>query len=807
MQRSIGALLSWWSRPAVLGNRLKDLRLTPGDTVVYVLQRRSCLDGLALHWAVSKAGCDLPSPAAAPQLACLDERAGNICLVAAESCRPDSRQRDVQSGSLSRLLTACRQDPELDIKLVPVACYWGHAPETATSGRRAKPGGRWAFIHRLKRIAALFAVPGHSLIQFYPHLSLRSLVDELSDTCHELDALTARLQEVFARYRMLSLGPELPLRRSLIQALASAPRVEAAIAQQACRSGTSRASVSRLVKQHARGIATRMAYWLVPPVSLLLSWLWQRLYEGVQAHGLETLKEAAPGHRLVYVPSHRSHIDYLLLSYLLYHQGLALPHIATGQNLNLFLLGPILRRCGGFFMRRSFQGDALYRAVFQEYLSYIMQLGFPVEFFIEGGRSRSGHLLHPRSGMIAMLVENLLRDPEKPVLLVPVYFGYERVLEAESYRRELNGEPKRKESVFDLIRIFRALDLPFGQVYVNFGQPIELLSYLRAHLGDNWQRPGVNERRHACEQLATSLARNINAAAAVTPVNLVATALLSTPDRAMTVEALSSSIETYLILLRKQPLSADCILPEASIAELLLHAERVMQLQSSYRDSVRLLYVEPESALSLTWYRNNTLHLFVLPALIATLIDCLQEVDCDELLKLLTDLVPLINRDLGACLTTSSLPENLNAVTTAFSQLGLLAIEGSQQTLRLNPEAEMARLLPLRDIIKPVLARHCLLLKACLATTGADQQPESDVTRVEVARRLCLSMAAEIGSRHAVLVPELQEGLFSSGLLSWLLQNRKACSSLYARLIPLIQPAVRADMSRLETRLPHSGQC
>jgi glycerol-3-phosphate O-acyltransferase len=130
-------------------------------------------------------------------------------------------------------------------------------------------------------------------------------------------------------------------------------------------------------------------------------------------------------------------MDYLLLSYVVYHKGYAVPHIAAGINLNMPVIGSFLRRGGAFFLRRSFGGNATYAAVFTRYLGTILARGHSLEYFIEGGRSRTGRLLKPRIGMLSMTVRSYVRNPARPVVFVPVYFGYERVVEAGTYVGEL----------------------------------------------------------------------------------------------------------------------------------------------------------------------------------------------------------------------------------------------------------------------------------------------------------------------------------------------------------------------------------
>src|SRR5690606_13479444 len=199
-----------------------------------------------------------------------------------------------------------------------------------------------------------------------------------------------------------------------------------------------------------------------------------RIYNGIHVNGGDRIRQLAQqGHEVVYVPCHRSHMDYLLLSYVIYKEGLVPPHIAAGVNLDFFPVGSLFRRGGAFFIRRSFRGNKLYSAVFREYLCRLFQKGYPVKYFTEGGRSRTGRLLPPKTGMIAMTVQGMLRGQTRPISLVPVYLGYEHVMEVGTYLKELKGKSKEKESMFQVLKMLRKLR-NFGQGYVTFGQPIAL---------------------------------------------------------------------------------------------------------------------------------------------------------------------------------------------------------------------------------------------------------------------------------------------------------------------------------------------
>ena len=136
-------------------------------------------------------------------------------------------------------------------------------------------------------------------------------------------------------------------------------------------------------------------------------------------------------------------IDYLLLSHLIHKNGMTPPHIAAGANLNMPLIGGCeLRR--RFFLRRSFKGEPLYAAVFHEYLHLMLARGFPIEYFIEGGRSRTGRTLAPKAGILGMTIASFVRSHSRPLVFVPVYVGYERIIEGDTHA-QLAGRPKRKE--------------------------------------------------------------------------------------------------------------------------------------------------------------------------------------------------------------------------------------------------------------------------------------------------------------------------------------------------------------------------
>jgi glycerol-3-phosphate O-acyltransferase len=318
----------------------------------------------------------------------------------------------------------------------------------------------------------------------------------------------------------------------------------------------------------------------------------------------------------------------------------------------------------------------------------MMARGHPLEYFIEGGRSRTGRMLAPRTGMLSMTVRSYLREPNRPVVFMPVYFGYERIVEGRTYIGELSGAPKQKESVLGLIRSLSVLRSKFGTVHVNLGEPI-VLDALLAKYNPGWRdAPGALGREdagsppgwivEAINELAARIISGINAAAAVTPINLAAMALLATPRQALGEADLVRQVELYRDLMREAPYSPLVTVTAQSGAEMVRYAESMGMLERQGHPLGDILRMTAERAILATYYRNNVLHLFAIPSLLACCFLSNARMRTVDLQRMVWRVYPYIKAELAMRWTEEEIGSVVDRLLEAMARLNLL--EGNEDS-------------------------------------------------------------------------------------------------------------------------------
>lgn len=609
--------LALWARPHVLPEDVTARLGRQPRPIVYVLEMHGVADLIVLEKVAESHRLPSPSQALKPPLP-------DLCVFFLERFADfwgDRIDRRI-SPSLRQLVRAASIDKTLEVDLVPVSVFWGRAPQHERSWLKLLLSETWDRVGRFRRFLSVIVNGRNLFVQFGEPISLRQLVDEGADASRAVRRVNRTLRTALNRQRAAAIGPDLSHQRTIaIQVLRTAA-VRRAMRDEMRAKNLSRREVLKIAQQYAAEIASNYSHIVIALLARVLRWLWTRLYDGVELHHFEKLQKISEGNEVIFVPCHRSHIDYLLLSYTIYFQGYAVPHIAAGINLNIPIIGGILRRGGAFFMRRSFKGNSLYTMVFMKYLGLMMARGHSIEYFVEGGRSRTGRLLQPKTGMLSMTVRSYLRDPRRPLVFLPVYFGYERLVEGKTYIGELSGKPKEKESIMGMLRALPALRKRFGKVHVSFGEPIHLDDVLARHAPD--RKPGTVEREErpawlnpAVNDLAVRIMKNINSAACVTPINLLALALLATPKQAMIESDLARQLELYASLLRQYPYSPLVKVTELDGASMIKHGERMEVLERVPHPLGDIIRMNEENSVLMTYFRNNVLHLIAVPSLIA----------------------------------------------------------------------------------------------------------------------------------------------------------------------------------------------
>jgi glycerol-3-phosphate O-acyltransferase len=673
---------------------------------------------------------------------------------------------------LRQMVEALRADPQLDIDLVPVAVYWSRAPQKERSWFRLLFVEDWALTSRARRFMQVLVNGRDALIEFDDPISLRSLLGEQIGVAVRGRKVTRVLRALYAKHRAARIGPDLSHRRTIVTSVLRTRAVRAVLAQEMREKKLTRHQALLRAKRFAEEIAANYSHSFIRFMESALSRLWNRLYDGVEFGHVETLERTAEGNEIVYVPCHRSHMDYLLLSYVIYVNGFAIPHIAAGINLNLPIVGRFLRQGGAFFIRRSFRGNAVYTVVFMKYLAAIMARGHSIEYFIEGGRSRTGRLLQPKTGMLSMTVRSFLRDPARPVVFLPVYFGYERIVEGNTYIGELSGKPKEKESVFGLVRTLGKLRERFGKVHVNLGEPIALADVLDEHepdwrslkFEDDTRFPWVSR---AVDTLAGKIMRNINSAAAVTPIGLLAMTLLATPRQALPEADLLRQIDLYRALLRGFPYSDRVTLTNLTSAEIVAYGISMQVVTRQAHGLGDIVRMSDESAVLATYYRNNIVHLFAMPSLIACVFSSNASVRTEDIQRLAWRIYPYIAAELFLRWDEKELADIVNGVLACLEQHGLIECDEQRSQWQRPPpsSAKAMQLSLLAQATIQTIERYYLAI-AQLLKAGSGQ-----ITQAALEER-CQLTAQRMALLYGLNSPEFFDRAMFSNFID-LLRNRQ----------------------------------
>ena len=728
------------------------------------------------------------------------------------------------SPRLSRLVAAVLQHPELQVRLVPVSILWGRAPEKEDSLFKLLTADNWEDPSITKQLFNIGVMGRDTFVQFHPPQDLRTLIhDSLkgdgegfsvfdsiatestnkaaqnatpvsnaeiangTDIVNDADlvndiapsfamvaaadgnrelvrSLQQQLNIYLDKQRASMLGPDLSDRRNLVDKLVYSPAIKHAIEAEAAASGTSVREARMLAKGYANEMVNDYSHSIVRGFYKFLTWLWTQLYDGVEVHHFERVRELAADYELVYVPCHRSHVDYLLLSYVIYKRGLSIPYVAAGDNLDVPVLGPLLRGAVAFYIRRSFRGNALYTAVLREYMHTLITRNTPIEYFIEGGRSRSGRLLPPKMGMLAMTVHSQLRRTNKPVVFIPTYIGYERIMEGGTYVGELKGKPKESESLIGLLKVGRKIERIFGNVHLSFGTPLHLSDFMQKFdvpanslPADRTDTPLDDKTSAMVDNIGVKVMQHINKAAVITPVSLLSLVLLSAPKAALDEDICREQIALYQGLAQHLPYSDDTIITDMTPQQIINYGIKLKLIERIPHILGDIIQVAGKQAALLSYFRNNILHVFILLSFLSALVARNGRIERSRLNSIAEQLYPFLQSELFLYYSAHGLQETLNKKVDSLLASGLI-VELGDGMLSV-PETNSKCYQQLQVLATPVeqsLERYFMTL-ALLAQQGSGNLTENEVVD------LCHLLGQRLSVLYADDIPDFfDRALFTS---------------------------------------------
>ncbi|PKF61505.1 glycerol-3-phosphate 1-O-acyltransferase [Psychromonas sp. psych-6C06] len=600
----------WVKSQHVPTQAIQELSIDLDRPVIYVVEQNNASDLLGLQASCKKAG--LPDPyqpitVNGVQISAL-VYLHNWSLFAAKA---PQLQDAPYLEQYQQLLDLHNGDESLDIQLIPVTFYWGRNP-----GRDGKKSwfdltqqGQVGLFH--KSLVVLRNGKDH-LVRFNQPISIKKLILRSNNK-----PLAYKLAKVAMRYfdfqKRSSIGPKLPNRKQMIETVLAQAQLRKVIINHAETLNLSEDQVEQQCRAYLNEISTNFSYSFMRFFRLFLSAIWNFIYQGIEVNHAQAVRQACQsGAEIIYMPCHRSHMDYLLLSYLLFEQGVVPPHVAAGVNLNFFPAGPIFRRSGAFFLRRTFKDDPLYAEVFNAYFSMLFKQGYPIEFFTEGGRSRTGLLLEPKTGLLSTSLKTYLRQPDRNVVIVPIYIGYDHIMEVNTYINELAGQKKERESVWQLLGIVKKLG-NFGRAFVNFGEPINVKQHFDQYL-PGWSKSEISDKQFKQQVtiIAQQVMTNINAATAVNALPLCAAILLANKNHQVDKNQFLEQLKWHQKWLSTHEKGSLVTYPKNSGDDLLTQA----LAQHKFQCLDDCISCSAQQALALDYYKNNIVHLFVLPSLI-----------------------------------------------------------------------------------------------------------------------------------------------------------------------------------------------
>lgn len=529
-------------------------------------------------------------------------------------------------------LIEIQQTLDRPIFLVPQLMLFGREPYRSIPsildiflGSRENP-------RKIRKIMVLFKNPGNVFVEVSQPLDLRQFTQSPEvrdrDRAQQAVLLRQRLLQQINRHRQSITGPILKTKEELKEQILTSERLQEFMEQFAAKRETPLYRIRKEADGYIDEIAAKYNNFVIKFGATMVRWILDSMFEGVTVNRdvLNRVKTLARRGPVIFIPCHKSHIDYLILSYILYTNNMPVPHIAAGKNLSFWPLGPFFRGGGAFFIRRSFKGAVVYSKVFSEYVCTLLSEGFNIEFFIEGGRSRTGKLILPKLGLLSIILNAYREGVCEDMIFAPIYIGYDRVLEENAYLREVEGGQKEPENFLQVLKARKFLKKRFGRIYIKFNEPISIKDVL-TRFETPFEEMSSKEQNVLCRNLGFRIVNAINAVTVVTPHALAASALLNASKERLANSQLLEIIETYLTYLFSQsaPLADTLLMDQTRAIENALDSfvgSKFIEMVDAQPEDIEgetEFKINLNKRTALSYYQNSCIAFFI-PAAITGLV-------------------------------------------------------------------------------------------------------------------------------------------------------------------------------------------
>ncbi len=702
----------------------------------------------------------------------------------------------IEEKGLYRRLVESRKDPvdflvemqktvDTPIYFVPQLVVYSKTPQTIRPklidlvfGTKERPG-------KLRRLLAVIRRPKSIWIEMPEPVSIKSFIESsgIRELSHkqQVTALRRHLLDIINMHRQSITGPDIKTREEIMEEVLTNPEIQKTIAQYATEEKKSFSAAQKEAAAYLDEIASNLNIKTIRLFDITLRWIIKSMFEGmvIDQDGIESVRKAARNGPLILVPCHKSHLDYLIISYIFYNHNMPCPLIAAGKNLSFWPLGPIFRAGGAFFLRRTFKGEKLYPVIFKAYIQKVIEEGFNIEFFIEGGRSRTGKLLQPKLGFLTLVIDAYLKAPWSDLNFIPIYIGYDRVVEEGAYVHELSGGKKTPENFINVLKAGKFLKKKYGKIYVNFNKPISLKEHIETF--NEYENADEIEKRKINRRFAEKILAAINRMTVVTPHAVMASGILNSSKKRFYYKQLMDCVYMYLRYLeyRQVPL-ADTLIMDADSA-----FTRVLSdfIQNKYiekgsselpvtAESNPIFTVNENQRQNLEYYKNNGIIFFV-PAAYTALAILAQDAfqftsgslhddyrvlsqlfenefifDPDETMEFNVRKCIKAFIEEAIIIPHPSLPDTYNLTSSGFRKLQKFAafllpyFESYWIVLNYYARYTKQSILSDKENIKKIMA------------LGARMYKRNDITRKEALSRINFSNAIRFFTRHGLENPE-----------------------------------------------------